>query len=109
MKKMKIEVSMGEFADRYSIASIRCEKGLGDISEEWRCALLDLPDATRRWYRRLRRINHDLWDLEEQSFDPVRAKEIRRLNRARARLKMKIDEGIGSELRERKSAGWMRN
>ncbi len=122
---VKIDVAPGELIDKITILEIKAER----ISDEhklanvWRelnslTAVRDahLPDSARLRHltARLRRVNEELWDIENRLRERERgaqfdaafielARSVYFKNDERARLKSEIDGLLGSEIIEEKS------
>jgi len=119
-----VEVSVGELIDRITILELKSER----LAEEIRpFAVRELAAAREAWDRalvpcgrmaklaeELRRVNRELWDLEEElrqcerfgSFDEqfvARSRAVYKANDRRAALKQAIDELSGGDLGDQKS------
>ena len=121
---MKIEVSIGEVVDKYTILTIKklfihdSEK-LANVEKEWKIiksALVKkypetLTDAfTQELYdinKKLWKVEDDLRDYEHKSDFGAKfvelAREVYQLNDVRAIIKKQINQKYGSELIEEKS------
>jgi hypothetical protein len=121
---MKIEVSIGEVVDKYTILTLKklfihdAEK-LVNIEKEWKIIKSALvkkyPETlTDPFTQELYDINKKLWKVEDDLRDCEHknyfgekfvelAREVYQLNDARAIIKKQINEKYGSELIEEKS------
>ena len=121
---MKIEVSNGEILDKFSILEIKLQKiqqeeKLNNISNEkeslWSSfCLITSQESVREKYEELKKINLELWDIEDSIRDLERSKtfdekfiELARAvyitNDKRADIKYQINQITGSDLVEEKS------
>jgi hypothetical protein len=121
---MKIEASIGEVADKYTILTIKklfiYEKDkLQNIEKEWKYVKGALerkhPEAlTDPLTQELYNINKKLWQVEDELRECERmksftekfiglAREVYQLNDVRAIIKKQINTKYGSELVEEKS------
>ena len=121
---MKIEVSIGEIVDKYTILMIKASKiqdqsKLENINKE----LTYLVETLRKEYplitdgklaKALLQINKELWKVEDDLRDLERAKNfdkefiilarnVYKLNDQRANIKKEINMNYGSEFVEEKS------
>jgi len=121
---MKIEVSIGEVVDKYTILTIKKlliydKDKLENIDREWK----SVKDALSRKYpetltdplsQELYNINKKLWQVEDDLRECERrkafaekfvelAREVYQLNDVRAIIKKQINTKYGSELVEEKS------
>jgi hypothetical protein len=120
---MKIEVSIGEVVDKYTILTIKklfihdSEK-LANVEKEWKIiksALKKHPETltdpfTQELYdinKKLWKVEDDLRDCEHKSYFGEKfvelAREVYQLNDVRAIIKKQINMKYGSELVEEKS------
>jgi hypothetical protein len=121
---MKIEVSIGEVVDKYTILTIKklfihdSEK-LVNVEKEWKviksALLKKYPETltepfTQELYdinKRLWKVEDDLRDCEHKSYFGEKfvelAREVYQLNDVRAIIKKQINQKYGSELMEEKS------
>jgi hypothetical protein len=121
---MKIEVSIGEVVDKYTILTIKklfihdSEK-LANIDKEWKLIRYSLvkkyPETltdpfTQELYdinKKLWKVEDDLRDCEHKSYFGEKfvelAREVYQLNDVRAIIKKQISQKYGSELIEEKS------
>ena len=121
---MKIEVSIGEVVDKYTILTIKklfihdSEK-LANIDKEWKLIRSSLvkkyPETltdpfTQELYdinKKLWKVEDDLRDCEHKSYFGEKfvelAREVYQLNDVRAIIKKQINQKYGSELIEEKS------
>ena len=121
---MKIEVSIGEVVDKYTILTIKklfihdSEK-LVNVEKEWKliksALLKKYPETlTEPFTQELYDINKKLWKVEDDLRDCEHrnyfgekfvelAREVYQLNDVRAIIKKQINEKYGSELIEEKS------
>jgi hypothetical protein len=121
---MKIEVSIGEVVDKYTILTIKklfihdSEK-LANIEKEWKLIKSSLvkkyPETltdpfTQELYdinKKLWKVEDDLRDCEHKSYFGEKfvelAREVYQLNDVRAIIKKQINQKYGSELIEEKS------
>lgn len=121
---MKIEVSIGEVVDKYTILTIKKlfihdSQKLVNVEKEWKIiksALVrkypeTLTDAfTQELYdinKKLWKVEDDIRDCEHKSYFGEKfvelAREVYQLNDVRAIIKKQINEKYGSELVEEKS------
>ena len=123
--KILAEISAGELIDKITILEIKLDKisdkvKINDVSKE----LLSLqetmqkhfPDQTEisNYMRSLKEINLRLWDIEDakrlaeknsdfgEKFIKL-AREVYKFNDERAKVKLKINENFGSNIKEVKS------
>lgn len=119
-----VPVSWGELLDKITILAIKRERladpaALANVEREYRLlhaiavpALLG--EAAASLFAALRRVNEDLWDIEDaiRRHDAARsfgsdfvglARSVYRRNDERALLKRRINRLLGSELVEEKS------
>lgn len=121
---MKIEVSIGEVVDKYTILTIKKlliyeKEKLENIEREWK----SVKDALHRKHpetlndplsEELHNINKKLWQVEDDLRECERkksfgekfvelAREVYQLNDVRAIIKKQINTKYGSELVEEKS------
>ena len=121
---MKIEVSIGEIADKYTILTIKSfeildeEKQL-NIKKEWKCINSVIKEsfpelAADPLTHRLLDINRQLWVVEDslrdcendREFDKLfvfLARQVYRLNDQRAAIKKQINIKYKSDIVEEKS------
>jgi hypothetical protein len=121
---MKIEVSIGEVVDKYTILTIKklfihdSEK-LVNVEKEWKiiksALLKKYPETltepfTQELYdinKKLWKVEDDLRDCEHKSYFGEKfvelAREVYQLNDVRAIIKKQINQKYGSELMEEKS------
>lgn len=121
---MKIEVSIGEVVDKYTILTIKklfihdSEK-LVNVEKEWKiiksALLKKYPETlTEPFTQELYDINKKLWKVEDDLRDCEHknyfgekfvelAREVYQLNDVRAIIKKQINQKYGSELIEEKS------
>jgi hypothetical protein len=121
---MKIEVSIGEVVDKYTILTIKklfihdSEK-LANVEKEWKIIKSALvrkhPETlTDPFTQELYDINKKLWKVEDDLRDYEHknyfgekfvelAREVYQLNDVRAIIKKQINQKYGSELMEEKS------
>jgi hypothetical protein len=121
---MKIEVSIGEVVDKYTILTIKklfihdSEK-LANIEKEWKLIKSSLvkkyPETltdpfTQELYdinKKLWKVEDDIRDCEHKSYFGEKfvelAREVYQLNDVRAIIKKQINQKYGSELIEEKS------
>lgn len=110
---MKIEISMAEYIDRYSILVIKEEKGLNVSKEITQYESLDLKYPGFDYYLSIMTvINKQLWDLEDVKRKGVErfseeesntAFLITQINDLRHETKKRIDIYFGSDFTEMKS------
>ena len=123
--KILAEISAGELIDKITILEIKLDKisdkvKINDVSKE----LLSLqetmqkhfPDQTEisNYMKNLKKINLRLWDIEDakrlaeknsdfgEKFIRL-AREVYKFNDERAKVKLKINENFGSNIKEVKS------
>ena len=115
---MMIEVSNGEVLDKLSIIEIKNDRGL-NVDRELKILsdnskILLEKSVIVRFFRILKAINTELWEIEDMKRDFERTrnfeeefKEYSRavymLNDERAKIKKYIDNLTGSEISEQKS------
>tara|TARA_B100000683_G_C12043411_1_gene371353 strand:- start:53 stop:388 length:336 start_codon:yes stop_codon:yes gene_type:complete len=108
---IKINISVGEYIDKYSILKIKQEKGL-DVSEELKQYEPMLYAGFDYYLNIMIAINSQLWELEDTKRKGVMrySKEesdtaylITQLNDLRHETKKRIDIYFGSEITEKKS------
>jgi len=121
---MKIEVSIGEVVDKYTILTIKklfihdSEK-LANIEKEWKLIKSSLVKKypktltdpfTQELYdinKKLWKVEDDLRDCEHKSYFGEKfvelARDVYQLNDVRAIIKKQINQKYGSELTEEKS------
>jgi hypothetical protein len=119
---MKIDISIGELVDKVTILSIKLEKivdkqKLANIQNEYNLLLEPMkecnitPDSSE--FARLKKINYQLWDIEDEirikeaakQFDESfiqLARSVYIVNDERAREKKEINLSYGSDLVEEK-------
>lgn len=125
MQDILVPISPGELIDKLTILEIKAERirdtaklanvrhELQLLQETWRQSGHAQGDIQKEWDE-LRRINADLWDIEDKIRDEERAHrfeaEFIRLARAvyvtndeRARVKREINTRLGSKIVEEKS------
>ena len=125
LNKILAEISAGELIDKITILEIKKEKinnkdKLNDINKELK-SLVDtseekIPDKTKikDLIQSLKDINYKLWDIEEgkrlaekkQKFDESfisLSRKVYKTNDERAKIKLKINEILGSNIKEVKS------
>lgn len=121
---MKIEVSIGEVVDKYTILTIKKlfihdNEKLVNIEKEWKliksALLKKYPETlTEPFTQELYDINKKLWKVEDDLRDceyknyfgekfVELAREVYQLNDVRAIIKKQINQKYGSELIEEKS------
>lgn len=121
---MKIEVSIGEVVDKYTILTIKKlfihdNEKLVNIEKEWKliksALLKKYPETlTEPFTQELYDINKKLWKVEDDLRDCEHknyfgekfvelAREVYQLNDVRAIIKKQINQKYGSELIEEKS------
>ena len=121
---MKIEVSIGEVVDKYTILTIKKlfihdNEKLVNVEKEWKiiksALLKKYPETlTEPFTQELYDINKKLWKVEDDLRDCEHknyfgekfvelAREVYQLNDVRAIIKKQINQKYGSELIEEKS------
>jgi len=121
---MKIEVSIGEVVDKYTILTIKKlfihdNEKLVNVEKEWKiiksALLKKYPETltepfTQELYdinKKLWKVEDDLRDCEHKSYFGEKfvelAREVYQLNDVRAIIKKQINQKYGSELIEEKS------
>ena len=125
LNQILAEISAGELLDKITILEIKKEKiknrdKLDDIDKELRSLNITskekIPDKSKisDLINNLKKINLKLWDIEEnkrlaeknQKFDDEFIKlsrEVYKTNDERAKIKLKINEILGSNIKEVKS------
>jgi hypothetical protein len=111
--KIQIDISMGEYIDRYSILIIKQDEGLDVATELKQYKSLDLTHPGFDFYLGIMlAINQQLWYLEDIKRKDVErfSKEesntaflITQINDLRHETKKRIDIYFGSEITEKKS------
>jgi len=113
MKSILIEVSVGEFLDRLAILYVKQENGLPVAQEIASLEVLDIqgPDLSslmelhrRMWKNNEARKHYLHANLPLDATFTKLAYEESRLNNERFRLKDEINQAVGADLREQKSA-----
>ena len=122
---VKVEISLGEFIDKMVILEIKedrikdaeklqsIKKELETLRNTWRSYNNDKTDVDQE-ISQLRNINEILWDIEDkirekeslQKFDDEfieLARQVYISNDKRSNIKLKINEKLGSGLKEVKS------
>ena len=125
MNKILIEVSVGELLDKISILEIKKERikdtdKLKFINDEYLILKkqldenITLSDQLKKLYEELKAINTKLWDIEDgkrtaeknkdfgKNFIEL-ARNVYKFNDERAKIKLKINEKLGSSIKEVKS------
>ena len=121
MKKILIEISAGELIDKMTILEIKLEKinnpsSRKEIQKEFdilKKSALDLKkdEDLGKQYEKLKSVNSKLWDIEnkkrlcekENNFKEEFVKlsrDIHFLNDERAKIKLYINESLGSNIKE---------
>ena len=117
---MKIEVSIGEILDKISILEIKKNKikdndKLKNINNEFNTLVESYPTYIDQFeYKDLLNINSLLWDIEDRlrlkeknkKFDEefiALSRSVYKTNDERAKVKLKINEVLGSNIKEVKS------
>jgi len=121
MKKILIEISAGELIDKMTILEIKLEKinnpsSRKEIQKEFdilKKSALDLKkdEDLGKQYEKLKSVNSKLWDIEnkkrlcekENNFKEEFVKlsrDIHFLNDERAKIKLYINESVGSNIKE---------
>jgi lipid A disaccharide synthetase len=123
--KIEIEVSVGELLDKISILEIKKERiqdrmKLMNIEKELEVLLnvkeksIPFTEETQSLYQKLKRVNEDLWEIEDRIRDCERQKDFSRTfielarsvykeNDLRCYLKRELNQSLGSRLMEEKS------
>jgi len=125
MSRITVPVSFGELIDKLTILEIKSARiedadklgnvrhELGELGNTWIAAAAKLPDISDA-RARLKLINEQLWDIEDQirrleserSFDDefiALARAVYKINDQRSAVKKEINLALGSELIEEKS------
>ena len=125
LSKILAEISAGELLDKITILEIKKEKiknkeKLIDIDKELKSLINtsndNIPDKSKilDLIHNLKKINLKLWDIEEnkrlaekkQKFDEnfiKLSRDVYKTNDERAKIKLKINEILGSNIKEVKS------
>ncbi len=125
LNKILAEISAGELIDKITILEIKREKiknaeKLLDINKELKSLTITsndkIPDKSKvkELINNLKKINLKLWDIEEnkrlaeknQKFDEEfinLSRDVYKTNDERAKIKLKINEILGSNIKEVKS------
>ena len=125
LSKILAEISAGELIDKITILEIKKEKiknqeKLIDIDKELKSLINtsndNIPDKSKilDLIHNLKKINLKLWDIEEnkrlaekkQKFDEnfiKLSRDVYKTNDERAKIKLKINEILGSNIKEVKS------
>ena len=121
MKKILAEISLGELADKITILEIKMKKiidkeSLNILKKEYQSLkTIDLKDQNldkyKKLFNELKSINERLWDIEnekrlleknsdfEDKFIQV-SRNVHFMNDKRAKIKSKINQLSGSNIRE---------
>ena len=125
MAELMVPISPGELIDKITILEIKSQRmtdptkllnvrtELALLTDTWRASPFAATDIRAEWDA-LRKVNGDLWDIEDRirdkerdgAFDPVfieLARAVYVTNDQRATLKKKINTKLGSTLVEEKS------
>jgi len=125
MSRITVPISFGELIDKLTILEIKSTRiedvdklgnvrhELGELGDTWIAAAAELPDISDA-RARLKLINEQLWDIEDQirrleserSFDDefvALARAVYKTNDQRSAVKKEINLALGSELIEEKS------
>jgi|TARA_B110000438_G_scaffold282952_1_gene310473 hypothetical protein len=125
LDKIFTEISAGELVDKITILEIKKikitnEKKLIEINKELISLKVTfnkfIPDDTiiKNYIEDLKKVNSQLWDIEDgkrnaekkQSFDEEfinLARSVYKINDERAEIKLKINQALGSNIKEVKS------
>ena len=125
LDKIFTEISAGELVDKITILEIKKikitnEKKLIEINKELISLKVTfnkfIPDDTiiKNYIEDLKKVNSQLWDIEDgkrnaekkQSFDEEfinLARSVYQINDERAEIKLKINQALGSNIKEVKS------
>lgn len=125
MKKIEVEVSIGELLDKITILEIKQERikqedKLKNIQKELSQLLrvknesLNFNDEIDELYQSLKSTNEALWEIEDEirncervkDFGPQfiqLARKVYNQNDIRCMIKRELNEKLGSELKEEKS------
>jgi hypothetical protein len=125
MAELLVPISPGELIDKITILEIKSERmtdaaklrnvraELDALNATWRASPLSANDVDAEW-RALRRVNEQLWDIEDRIRDKERAaafdaafielaRSVYVTNDERAAIKRRINTRLGSALIEEKS------
>ena len=125
MNKILVEVSVGELLDKISILEIKQEKikdpeNLKFINDEYNILKAELDknikndDSLSNLFKSLKEINAKLWVIEDdkrmceknkdfgEKFIKL-SRDVYKTNDERAKIKLKINEILGSNIKEVKS------
>jgi hypothetical protein len=125
MAELMVPISPGELIDKITILEIKSQRmtdptkllnvrtELALLTDTWRASPFAATDIRAEWDA-LRKVNGDLWDIEDRirdkerdgAFDPVfieLARAVYVTNDERAAIKKKINTKLGSTLVEEKS------
>ena len=125
MNKIYIETSAGELVDKITILEIKKDKisdkrKLEIINKEYSSLKtsvqknLELNDEIKNLWSQLKEVNLKLWEIEDQirleeknkKFEKKfieLARNVYKLNDERAKIKLKINQFLGSNIKEVKS------
>ena len=106
-----LEIKSARMTDAAKLANVRVELSL--LETTWRESAYSQSDIGSEWAE-LRRINAELWDIEDRIRDKERAREFDQVfidlaravyvtNDERARVKREINTKLGSRIVEEKS------
>ena len=121
-KKILSEISAGELLDKISILEIKLEKikdknSLEEIHKEYKVlknaqnSNIELTDKIRKLFKEIKEVNTNLWDIENKlrfyeknkdfgkNFTEL-AREVYLNNDKRSKIKLEINEILGSNIRE---------
>ena len=121
MKKILIEISAGELIDKMTILEIKLEKinnpsSKKEIQKEFDILTKSAQDFQKdedlkKRYKELKSVNSKLWDIEnkkrlcekESNFKEEfiqLSRDVHFLNDERAKIKLYINESVGSNIKE---------
>ena len=121
-KKILSEISAGELLDKISILEIKREKikdknSLDEINKEYKMLMsaqnssIELTDKIEQLFKKIKKINTNLWDIEDKlriceknkdfgkNFTDL-ARGVYLNNDKRSKIKLEINKKLGSNIRE---------
>ena len=121
-KKILSEISAGELLDKISILEIKREKikdknSLDEINKEYKMLMsaqnssIELTDKIEQLFKKIKKINTNLWDIEDKlriceknkdfgkNFTEL-ARGVYLNNDKRSKIKLEINKTLGSNIKE---------
>ena len=121
-KKILSEISAGELLDKISILEIKREKikdknSLDEINKEYKMLMsaqnssIELTDKIEQLFKKIKKINTNLWDIEDKlriceknkdfgkNFTDL-ARGVYLNNDKRSKIKLEINKTLGSNIKE---------